>query len=176
MSNASVLVPVAGCAVAAAAGALLWVRHTYLLVTIQGASMEPTYHAGEQVVVRRKPPRQVRRSEVAVLLDLESVRGNWPDEVGLRVRKRSVLGQLTWPCMIKRVVAVPGDPLPREQVPALRDAPESFVPPGKVVLLGDNAAASYDSREHGYFSAENLVGTVVRRLPAGTRSSNGYAG
>jgi signal peptidase I len=34
-----------------------------------------------------------------------------------------------------------------------------------LVLLGDNPAASFDSRQAGFFPAERLLGAVVRRLP-----------
>ena len=57
----------------------------------------------------------------------------------------------------------PGDRVPRQEVPALAAVPESTVPPGKMVLLGD-APESSDSRQLGYFDAERLVGRVVRRM------------
>lgn len=66
--------------------------------------------------------------------------------------------------MIKRVAAVPGDPVPRDEVPALADVPEACVLPGKLVLLGDNPDVSYDSRRAGYFPAERVLGVVVRSL------------
>jgi type IV secretory pathway protease TraF len=42
--------------------------------------------------------------------------------------------------------------------------PDAVVPRGKLVLLGDNAGASLDSRMVGYFSAALLLGRVARRL------------
>ena len=63
---------------------------------------------------------------------------------------------------VKRVAAVAGDPRPAG-VPGAGE-----VPPGHVVLLGDNAAVSLDSRELGPVPADRLVGVVRRRLPAGS--------
>ncbi|MFI6496620.1 S26 family signal peptidase [Nonomuraea typhae] len=149
----------AGCA-----GALLWVRHAYVVVTVQGESMEPTYHAGERVLARQGRLHQISSSDVVILLGVDSAldqpRQGLPNTSR---KKRAKHGTRTY--LIKRVLAAPGDRVPREQVPTLRDSPHSLVPPGRVVLLGDNAATSYDSREHGYFSLENVIGRVVRRLP-----------
>ena len=61
--------------------------------------------------------------------------------------------------MIKRVAAVAGEPVPHG-IPV----PDAVVPDGKLVLLGDNADASFDSRVAGYFSADRLLGGVVRRM------------
>jgi hypothetical protein len=47
------------------------------------------------------------------------------------------------------------------------------VPPGKLVVLGDNAYSG-DSRMWGFYSASHVLGTVVARLsPAGDRRSAG---
>jgi signal peptidase I len=47
---------------------------------------------------------------------------------------------------------------------ASADLPERLVPPGKLVLLGDNPEWSYDSRQVGYFPGERLLGIVVRQI------------
>lgn len=59
---------------------------------------------------------------------------------------------------VKRVAALPGDRLP-PGIPGEGDT----VPPGKLVMLGDNPD-SIDSRQRGLFSADQLLGVVVRRL------------
>jgi signal peptidase I len=69
---------------------------------------------------------------------------------------------LRW--MVKRAVALPGDPVPRETVPALRDVPEPVVPQGCLVVVGDNTGHSHDSRGAGYFPAATLLGVVIRQL------------
>ncbi|MBF9134216.1 S26 family signal peptidase [Plantactinospora sp. S1510] len=168
MSQTSSWSLAAGGVVLAAVATLGWLRHRYLVVTVHGASMEPTYRAGEQLVVRRTPDRALRSSAVVVLRDELKVRVPAPAEVRPRpARSSSFTGRPLGPCIIKRAVAVPGDPLPRDTVPALRNAPESSVPPGKLVLLGDNAQASYDSREHGYYTTDRLLGVVIARLGHG---------
>jgi signal peptidase I len=69
--------------------------------------------------------------------------------------------------LVKRAVAVAGDPVPTDRVPLLREARETIVPPGALVVLGDNAATSWDSRDYGFVRGAQFVGVAVRRLPAG---------
>src|SRR5262249_47741945 len=63
--------------------------------------------------------------------------------------------------MIKRVAALPGDERPDTVLPATAGP---RVPAGAIVLLGDNAARSYDSRQLGYFPGDRLLGVVLRRV------------
>jgi signal peptidase I len=118
------------------------VRHKYVLITVNGESMSPTYRAGDRVLVRRS--RLVRSGQCVVFV--EEPTGPVPDWV------------------LKRVVAVPGDPVPRDRMPALRAVPETRVSAGHLVVLGDNPAHSYDSRHHGYVAVERLLGVVSRRM------------
>ncbi|SEF94419.1 signal peptidase I [Nonomuraea solani] len=120
---------------------LLWVRGRHLLVTVDGPSMEPAYAPGDRVLVRRVPFARVRRGQVVL------------------VRRDPAQGT---ELVIKRAVAVPGDPVPRIGFPTLA---ETAVPAGKLLVVGDNRARSYDSRHHGYVPAERFVGVVVRSLP-----------
>ncbi len=146
-------------------GTPLWLRRRYLAVTVTGRSMEPTYDDGERVLVRRVRIDAVRRGEVVVFTGT-------PDETWLPIgagasAKQPVFrpGPASMPRhTIKRVLAVPGDPVPHDACPALRDAAESSVPAGQIVVLGDAANRSYDSRHYGYVPAELLVGVAVRRL------------
>lgn len=57
---------------------------------------------------------------------------------------RGMVGRRSW--MIKRVAAVPGDARPADSLPASAGPPGRLVPPGRFVVLGDNAAWSHDSR------------------------------
>jgi signal peptidase I len=148
------IVLAAAAAVALAASALglkaCLARH-YIVVTVQGASMAPTYRHGERVVVRRRPGRQVTTDQVA-LVDLpETIRPIPPGvsaEDSLRNRR-----------VIKRIAAVAGDPRP----PSI-EADDPVVPAGHIVLLGDNPLASGDSRQFGYVPVEAVVGVVLRPL------------
>jgi signal peptidase I len=62
--------------------------------------------------------------------------------------------------MVKRLVALPGDPVP----PMTSLARTDRVPAGHVVVVGDNRARSLDSRTVGYFRAGAVIGVVLRKL------------
>ncbi|MFJ5720537.1 S26 family signal peptidase [Streptomyces sp. NPDC093149] len=121
-------------------------RGRWVVVTVRGASMQPTLRGGDRLLVRRGPVRAV--GELAVL--------------GRAVMGPEEPAYFEW--IIKRVAAVPGDAIPRDSVPSLADVPETTVPSGRLVLLGDNRAQSFDSRRFGYYSAEEVLGVVVRPL------------
>jgi signal peptidase I len=122
-------------------GTLLRLRRTYVVITVNGDSMSPTYRPGDRVLVRRA--RVVRRGQCVVFA--EEPTGPPHDWV------------------LKRVAAAPGDSVPRD-LPALRAVTGARVPAGHLVVLGDNPAQSYDSRHHGYVTLERLLGVVSRRL------------
>jgi len=150
-------------AAAALAGAGLlvaggWVRRNLVVVRITGSSMEPTYAEGDRVLVRRRRDAGVRQGEVVVVRA-----GKLP---GPPPTLRDPF------LVIKRVAAVPGDPVPRDRVPSLRDAPEPTVPDGCLVVLGDNPAGG-DSRQLGYYFTRNLIGTVVRPRPLSSAAPQG---
>ena len=150
----------AAVAVAAVSCAVGWARRSLVLVTVAGASMEPTLRTGDRVLVRRAGLRSVRAGELVVLGPAE------PAAPATRAASAapptsSLAGGQPW--IIKRAVALPGDPVPRG-VAALADVPEPAVPAGRLVLLGDGRVSA-DSRTHGYFDADRLLGVVVRRLP-----------
>jgi signal peptidase I len=114
--------------------------------------MEPTFHHGDRVAVRRTPPFMVSTGDVVVIeqSDFDHMWKNVPGQGRIQDGRR-------W--MIKRVRAVAGEPVP-DGIPV----PDAVVPEGKLVLLGDNADSSYDSRVAGYFPTERLLGGVVRRM------------
>lgn len=116
-------------------------RRAYLVAIVRGPSMSPTYREGDRLLVRRVGPAAVRPGDVVVLT---VPAGPVVDEIEL---------------MVKRVAAMPGDPVP-DGIPV----GERLVPPGRLVVLGDNPHASYDSRRAGYFDASTLVGVVVRAM------------
>jgi signal peptidase I len=65
--------------------------------------------------------------------------------------------------LIKRVTAVPGDPVP--DYFSLRERTETAVPPGMLLAVGDNRDESVDSRAIGYIPAPRILGVAFLRLP-----------
>lgn len=127
-------------ALAAAVLGLLAFRRAYAVVTVDGPSMEPTLHDGDRLLVSRR--RRPRRGDVVVV----------------RYPGRVLPGR---PWTVKRVAAAAGDP-----VPAAVGLPEPMVPAGRLVVLGDNAERSHDSRGFGYADADQVLGVLVRRVTA----------
>ncbi|MGY0233974.1 signal peptidase I [Longispora urticae] len=119
-----------------------WVlRGRLLVVTVYGPSMRPTYDQGDRLLVRRTGLGRVRRGDVVVFATAASADPADP----------------TGGLLVKRAVAVPGDPVPPD-IPV----GERVVPPGRLIVLGDNPGRSHDSRSLGYVAADALVGVVVR--------------
>ncbi|MGW1073319.1 S26 family signal peptidase [Streptomyces sp. NPDC002537] len=157
--------PLAGAATAVAALGLAalvaWVRGL-VVVTVRGASMWPAFQDGDRVLVRRGPRPAVGQVVVAE----RPVRGGgWP---GPPVRSAAGAAEVRgreW--LIKRVAAVPGDPVPRDRARSLAAVPEDRVPPGRLVLLGDNRTVSFDSQDVGYFPSDRVLGRVLNRHASG---------
>jgi signal peptidase I len=136
-----------GASVLAAGVAMLMLRRSFVVVAVSGDSMLPTLRPGDRVLVRRVPLHRVDRGQLVVVAppaDLPRQPGDPP-----------------W--LVKRAVALPGDPVPGE-IEMLRGLGDGRVPPGKLLILGDNTGRSYDSRRAGYFRAESLLGVVIRTL------------
>ncbi|MFE7120298.1 S26 family signal peptidase [Streptomyces sp. NPDC057654] len=130
-------------------------------VDVSGDSMEPAFHEGDRVLAHR---RTVPTRGAVVVVERPPYRAPWPDAPVARTAPAHVICARHW--FIKRVAAVPGDPVPRTEVPALAGAPEATVPEGMLVLLGDNRDRSYDSRSVGYFPASRVLGTVEEPDPS----------
>ena len=127
-------------ALALVGGVVLVLRRRLLLITVEGESMEPTSAAGDRLVVRRTTLTGVRRGAVVVLAAPAGAPATDP------------------PLLVKRAVAVPGDP-----VPGGIPVPDRTVPAGRLVVLGDNADRSADSRARGFIPAAEVVGVVLRQ-------------
>lgn len=125
--------------VAAVLGGIAWLRHRFVVVSIVGFSMLPTFRPGDRVVVRRTPPEEVHPGQIVVVSSQQGT---------------------SW--VIKRVAAVPGDPVP-ERIVDVVDG-DRTVPAGRLILLGDNPDGSLDSRQRGYYGAGELLGVVLRKV------------
>jgi signal peptidase I len=123
------------------AAVLGWLRLRVVVVTVRGDSMAPTLRSGDRVLVRRKPLRAITPGALVVFARPRTSEPGW---------------------MIKRAIAVPGDVIPRGEVPTLWSYPGNHVPARRLVVLGDNPDESYDSRHFGYVKEDALLGVVQR--------------
>ena len=137
--------------------AVWWWRRRWTVMTIDGPSMAPTYRSGDRVAVRRCRPADVVVGEIVVFHDPTG--GGQP------------------PLLIKRVVALGGDPTPAsvhramvitanadsDRLSGLLAEEPAPVPPGHLVVLSD-AGHGTDSRSFGYLPVTAVEGIVVRRL------------
>jgi signal peptidase I len=137
----------AAVAVLAASG-WTWARWRFVVVTVHGVSMEPTYSPGQRVLVAR-PRKRLRRRDV-VVIERPDPASSW-STAALPRRTRDA----RW--LIKRIAAAAGDAIPDSVGIAGR------VPPGYVVVLGDNER-SYDSRQFGLCPVDRVLGVVVRSV------------
>ncbi|MEU1854284.1 S26 family signal peptidase [Streptomyces sp. NPDC019990] len=138
------------------AGVAVLLRYTVVRVTVRGSSMAPVYQDGARVLVHRGGRIAVGR---VVVVERPASGVSWPLPSVDRTASSRAVAARQW--IIKRVAALPGDPAPLDRVPALDRTAGAVVPPGLLVLLGDNPTNSYDSRQAGYFPVERVLGTVV---------------
>ncbi len=146
------LIPAAGTAGALAllVSALRW---WFAVVTVHGQSMAPTLADGDRLLARRCLARSLRTGSLVIFLEpglpLNGSRPMW----------LTGAGQKLW--VVKRVAAVPGEPVPEEVRQAVDGAP--VVPPRSIVVLGDSPH-SRDSRHWGFIPSALILGKAVRRL------------
>jgi len=128
-------------------------RRRYVVITVEGRSMQPTLQPGARVLVRRDTPVASGALVVFERPRLNPHRGwHWPS--------RPDTPDQEW--MLKRVVAVGGERVPE----ALRRDAEvnlgDLVPAGHIAVMSDNPRSSLDSRHIGHVPADRILG-VVRR-------------
>lgn len=152
------LVAVVAVSAAVLVGAVLLAlaRRRLVVVTVDGLSMSPTLRSGDRVLVLRRHGTRVARGQVVVIEQPEHGHG-W----SRLPRPDGRLAGRRW--YIKRVAAVPGEPVPAPARAAVDADSSGVVPEGKLVVLGDNDRSD-DSKQWGYFPADRVLGVVVRRL------------
>lgn len=134
--------------IAATVGAAA-IRRRIVVIQVSGPSMAPTLRSGDRLLVRRSRGAVPRAGDIVVL----------PEPGPCRPGASAAVT----PLIVKRVVAAAGDPLPAF-LPPWDQVPAGVVPPGHLVLLGDNLPMSRDSRHFGQVRVDHLVGVAVRRL------------
>jgi signal peptidase I len=148
---------------------------------VEGSSMEPTLMDSERMLVNKLVYLRVDMQRFSSLIPFWQVEEQeyrylfhspgQGDVVILRYEKANPDKDL-----VKRVVAVPGqaievrhgvvyvdgDPLDEPYVPAKAASRDSMAPltlgPDQYFVMGDNRAASYDSRSWGPLPAESIIG------------------
>lgn len=135
---------------------------------IPSLSMFPTFEVGDQLAVEKvtKRVRSLNRKEVVVFSPPEAFR----EYVGDSSRKARE-------ALIKRVIAIEGDKVEvmggklfingekQDEPFTAEDAAYEFgpviVPPGDVLVLGDNRNHSLDGHIWGFLPSENVIGRAV---------------
>lgn len=151
--------PLAVAMLATAAATLAVARRMLLVVVVHGNSMAPTFHDGDRLLVRRRTPSRCtpshwRAGDVVVF-----------PAPGRDPRVPPTDDDPAY--LVKRVVAVPGDPVPQDVRPVVGGA--DTVPEGCLVVRGD-ASRSADSRHFGFVPFGTTVGVVARSLAVAHRT------
>lgn len=128
---------------------LLFFLIEFRLVVVHGESMLPTYRDGQTVLVNQ--------------LSIFGRRWKRGDVVLVRANKE---------VLIKRIYRLPGETLTKVESVKFQGVKEFFeptkdknapfkVPVGYVVVLGDNASVSDDSRAFGPVKLSDVLGAVI---------------
>ncbi|WP_330240867.1 S26 family signal peptidase [Streptomyces sp. NBC_00525] len=120
---------------------LVLLRLTVSVLLVSGPSMTPALRHGQRVLFVRRGLVRPRAGRIVVL--------------------RPPPGPAGRPLLVKRVVALGGDPVPPEVREATGAAPDAVVPPGRLMVLGDNPPFSTDSRLWGALPVSDVVGVVL---------------
>jgi signal peptidase I len=142
---------------------------------IPSLSMYPTFDVGDQIAVEKvtKRLRPYDRKEVVVFNPPETFREMMSQTYG----DSSVAKKKSTEALIKRIVAVGGDEIKvrggkvyineelQSEPYTAEDAEYDFgpvvVPPGQLLVLGDNRNHSFDGHYWGFLPAENVIGRAV---------------
>jgi signal peptidase I len=129
------------------AGIVITTRRHLMLIQVVGESMAPVYAGGDRLLVRRT--RRLRVGDVVIAHHQE----------GGRRDARSEALASAW--LVKRLAALPGDPVPTSVLPVAGG--HRNVPAGMAVLLGERPDSA-DSRSWGLVPLDDITGVVLRRL------------
>ena len=125
--------------IAALSFSIYWnlTREVFFYAVVEGASMEPTYHNLDGVMVNKIPiwRGNLHRGDVVVAEFNDLPKGDR--------------------LVIKRIGAVGGDKI-------TNGTSLTIIPKNEYYLLGDNAAVSYDSRFYGPVKRSQIVGVVLK--------------
>jgi signal peptidase I len=141
----AVVVPLAACVLC-----VMLARRRFVVVTVAGASMEPTLRPGDRVLVRRDGSDPLRVGAIVVFREPDG--DKWLGVPAPRTARQR------W--VIKRIAALPGGAVPDSVRTAVGT---DVVPPGMLVVLGDGVRSG-DSRQWGFIPADQALGPVVRKL------------
>jgi signal peptidase I len=158
----------AAATLAGTAALIAWLRRSYVVIDVEGPSMQPTLSSGDRVLVRRRLWRHMRAGDIVVAENRHHLT-NPVTTADARRRFRNLSGH-TW--IIKRAVAMPGDPVPAAVAATVSASANTLVPNRCMVVLGDNPALSTDSRHYGYLTGDRVLGVVVRRLPPSDKKTS----
>lgn len=124
-------------------------RRRFSVIRVRGGSMLPAFRPGDLLLVRNLLVRNRSRSRVrvgAVVIFRMSPPGT-PASGDMR--------------LIKRVSALPGDPVPEPARQATGGTP--VVPDGMFTVSADNPDGT-DSRQFGFLLIDQISGLVLRKL------------
>lgn len=156
------------------------------LYRVPSESMAPTLELGDRIMVRQRGSYDPERGDIVAFHPPSGADtnrcGEGPAELERRACARPLRGELSQ-TFVKRIVALEGDRLavvggrvrvdgrPRDEPYARLDRsciscnlPEEItIPSGHVFVMGDNRAASADSRQWGPVPEDSIVGPVIWR-------------
>lgn len=149
---------------------VLWLRTGYVLSTVSGESMAPTYAVGDRIVAERVGGDEVRRGDVVLYTAPERYQGG----VSVMQRVIGVGGDRVVCCeepgTARERITVDGKRLEESYVKdgvadGMHRPYDVTVPEGRLFLLGDNRVNSRDSRSFAEDHGGSVpVGAVVGRV------------
>lgn len=128
--------------------------YAFRIARVEGHSMHPTFRDGQWLLVRRHnwPSPPLRVGDIVVFrLEDDTL-----------VKRIAAMGGQLVPEMRPMIVYFPSHQRPGHWDAAVVPSAPLRVPPGQLYVLGDNPAASDDSRNFGPVPVSALLGRVLR--------------